>query len=145
LNGRYTIHGPQGYIEVLVEGRVAFSELVELIRKACSHPAWMKDLDWLMDLSAATVDLNDGEMRDLLNWMVSDPRCSFGRWAFIGGKTWDIRMARMATLFSDPSANLRVFVDRAPAEKWLHPRKPDPPQRGTKSRRPPNVPPGSRS
>jgi hypothetical protein len=119
MKGRYAIHDSQGYIEIHLEGSITFAELGALIGQAWSDPAWKREYDGLMDVSAATVDLSDGEMRDLLNWMVSDPRCSFGRWAFVGGKAGDIRMARMATLFSDPQAMLRIFLDRPSAEEWL--------------------------
>jgi hypothetical protein len=119
MKGRFTLHPSQGYIELHLEGSVTFSELGALIGQAWSDPGWKREYDGLIDFSAATVDLSDGETRDLLNWMVSDPRCSFGRWAFVGGKTGDIRMARLATLFADQETKLRVFLDRPSAKEWL--------------------------
>jgi hypothetical protein len=116
---RYIIHPGEGYIDSVFEGSVTLSELGAYVQRVWSDPAWRPEFSGLMDFSGATIDLSDADIGTLMKSMLSDPRCSFARWAFVVKTAADFGRLRKVDALVDREATLRIFFSRNDAEQWL--------------------------
>jgi hypothetical protein len=119
MNARYQIHPEKGYVESWLVGRITPSEMWEHTLRVWSEPEWKADLNGLMDLSNATLDFSDAELRSLLQSMMADPRCSLARWAFIVTTASTFGTLRKIDKLSEQQSTIRIFFSRDDAEKWL--------------------------
>jgi hypothetical protein len=114
-----TIHDQQGYIVTTIEGRVTLPELGAHIQSQWADPAWNSDFNGLLDFSAATIDIRDDELKGLTKAMQDDPRCSFGKWAFVVSTAANFAKLRLIDHVADVKSSIRIFFDRRQAEEWL--------------------------
>jgi len=119
MKASYQIQEKQGYIVTTLEGSVTLSELGAHIQSIWADPAWKSDYNGILDFSAATVDLSEKEIQELTKAMVNDPRCSFGRWAFVVSTASDFAKLRKIDPVAPVESTLRIFFDRRTAEEWL--------------------------
>jgi hypothetical protein len=121
MKARYVIHPGEGYVDTLFEGSVTLSEFGAYAQKVWSDPGWKPEFNGLMDFSGATIDLSDDEIKKLMKAILSDPRCSFARWAFVVTTAADFGRLRKMDALVDRESTLRIFFSRSDAEKWLLP------------------------
>src|SRR4051812_3166306 len=114
-----TIHDKEQYVATIFEGRVTLRELGAHIQSLWADPAWKNDYDGVLDFSAATLDLSELEVEGLTKSMATNPRCSFGKWAFVVSRAADFAKLRKIDESADLRATLRIFFDRRTAEGWL--------------------------
>lgn len=119
MKASYTIEEQRGYIVSKLEGSVTLPELGAHIESIWADPAWKNEFNGIIDFSAATIDLTETEIQGLTKAMESDPRCSFGKWAFVVSTAADFAKIRKVDLVADLNATLRIFFDRRSAEEWL--------------------------
>lgn len=119
MKATYTIHDKLGYVATILEGRVTLPDIGAHIHSIWSDPAWKKDYNGIIDFSAATIDLSENEIQGLTRAMATDPRCSFGRWAFVVSTAADFAKLRKVDPAADLRSTLRIFFDRPAAEAWL--------------------------
>jgi hypothetical protein len=119
MKASYTIDGKLGYILTTFEGSVTLPELGAHIESIWSDPAWRSDYNGILDFSAATVDLSESEILGLTKAMQTDPRCSFGRWAFVVSTAAAFAKLRKIDHVADVRSSIRVFFARRAAEDWL--------------------------
>lgn len=119
MKASYTIQDKLGYIVTTLEGSVTLPELGAYIQSIWADPAWKKDYNGILDFSAATIDLSEREIQLLTKSMQNDPRCSFGRWAFVVSTAATFAKLRKINPVADARATLRIFFDRRTAEEWL--------------------------
>lgn len=119
-----TIHVHRGYIATRFEGSVTLPELGAHIESLWADPRWKSDFNGILDFSAASIDMSEGEIQGLAKAMESDPRCSFGKWAFVVSTAADFAKIRKVDLVADINATLRIFFDHRSAEEWLLTHKP---------------------
>jgi hypothetical protein len=113
------IHDKLGYIVTTVEGSVTLPELGAHIQSVWADPAWKSDYNGILDFSAATIDLSDGELQNLTKGMQQDPRCSFGKWAFVVSTAAAFAKLRNVDHAADLRSSIRIFFDLRAAEGWL--------------------------
>lgn len=119
MRATYTIDEKLGYVATTLEGGVTLAELGAHIQSVWADPAWKKEFNGLLDFTAASIDLSDGEIQELSKAMMSDPRCSFGRWAFVVATSADFAKLRKIDEVAYLKSTLRIFFDRRAAESWL--------------------------
>jgi len=122
MNATYRIEDKLGYIVTTLEGSVTLPTLAAHIQSVWSDPAWKSEYNGVLDFSAATIDLSEKELQGLTRSMQSDPRCSFGKWAFVVSTAADFAKIRKIDAVTDPKSTLRIFFDLRTAEEWLRPR-----------------------
>lgn len=119
MRASYAIHDQQGYIVTTIEGRVTLPELGIHIQAIWADPAWKSHFNGLLDFTAATLDLSEREIQELTKGMQHDPRCSFGKWAFVVTTAADFAKLRKIDPVADVKSSIRIFFDRRQAEEWL--------------------------
>lgn len=119
MKATYAIDQKLGQVLTTFEGRVTLAELGAHIQSVWADPAWKKEFNGLLDFSAATLDLSVGEIQELSKAMMSDPRCSFGKWAFVVSTSADFAKLRKIDEVAYLKSTLRIFFDRRAAESWL--------------------------
>ncbi len=112
-------HPDRGVVVTTFGGRVTLPELGAHIQTLWSDPAWNPDYNGLLDFSDATIDLTESQIQDLTRSMTLDPRCSFGKFAFVVSKAVTFAKLRKIDDVADLRAALRIFFDRRTAEEWL--------------------------
>ncbi|HLY12499.1 MAG TPA: hypothetical protein VKW04_24560 [Planctomycetota bacterium] len=123
MNAEVRFHPDLGYVVTTVKGRITLPELGALVQSVWADPGWKPEYNGIMDFSAATLDLSEREMLELSTSMRADPRCSFGRWAFVVSTASDFGKLRKADHPEDVTVTMRIFFDRRTAEEWLLARK----------------------
>lgn len=119
MKATYKIHDKLGYIETTFEGSVTLPELGVHVQSIWADPAWKRDFNGILDFSAASIDLTEDELQGLTKAMQSDPRCSFGKWAFVVSTAAAFAKLRKIDQVADLRSSIRVFFDRRTAEEWL--------------------------
>ena len=119
MKASYRIQDQQGYIVTTLEGSVTLPELGAHVQSIWADPAWKNDYNGILDFSAATIDLSESELQGLTKSMQSDPRCSFGKWAFVVSTAASFSKLRKIDHVADVRSTLRIFFDRRTAEEWL--------------------------
>jgi len=119
MNARYVLHPDAGYIESTFEGTVTLVEMGLHIQQVWADPAWNPGFSGIMDFSRARIELSDDEIRSLTKSMTRDPRCSFARWAIVVSTADDFKVFRKADDMIGQESTLRIFFNRAEAERWL--------------------------
>jgi hypothetical protein len=119
MQATYIIHADLRYVITTVEGSVTLLELGAHIQAIWSDPAWKMDYNGILDFSAATIDLSESEIRDLTKSMMADPRCSFGKWAFVVSTAAAFAKLREIEHVAGLRSTLRMFFDLRSAEEWL--------------------------
>jgi hypothetical protein len=119
VRASYVIHDQQGYVVTSIEGSVTLPELGAHIQVIWADPAWKSHFNALLDFSAATVDLSEGELKGLTKAMQDDPRCSFGKFAFVVSTAASFAKLRLIDQVADVKSSIRIFFDRRKAEEWL--------------------------
>jgi hypothetical protein len=124
MKASYSINEKLGYIVTIFEGSVTLSDLGAHVESIWADPAWKNDFNGILDFSAASLDMSESEIQGLTKAMESDPRCSFGKWAFVVATAADFAKIRKVDLVADINATLRIFFDRRSALEWLLTHKP---------------------
>lgn len=124
MKASYAINDQLGCILTVFEGSVTLPELGAHIESIWADPAWKNDFNGILDFSAASIDMSEAEIQGLTKAMENDPRCSFGKWAFVVSTAADFAKLRKVDLVADINATLRIFFDRRSAEEWLLAHKP---------------------
>jgi len=119
MNARYKIHPGEGYTESWIEGVITPFEMFEFSQRVWSDPEWKAELNGLMDLSAATFEAGDDDLRNLLKAMLADHRCSLARWAFVVSTASTFATLRKVDQLTAQQSTFRIFFTRDEAEKWL--------------------------
>lgn len=120
MRAHYEILPERGLVLETFEGRVTVAALVPFFQSLYADPAWDPSFDGLADLTAATIDMDFDDMTKLVGYMRSSGSASRGRWAFVVGSTLNLGMSRMfQTLSDDLQDDLRFFLDREEALRWL--------------------------
>jgi len=119
MKATYRIDGKRGCILTTLEGSVTLADLGAHIQSIWEDPEWKSDYNGLLDFSAATIDLSESEIQDLTRSMQTDPRCSFGKWAFVVSTAESFSKLRKVDHVADLRSTLRIFFDRRTAEDWL--------------------------
>lgn len=120
MRAHYEILPERGLVIETFEGRVTMTALVPFFQSLYADPAWDPGFDGLADFSAATIDMDFDEMSRLVGYMKSSGTASRGRWAFVVGSALNLGMSRMfQTLSDDLQSDLRFFLDREDALRWL--------------------------
>lgn len=113
------IHERLGYIVTTVEGSVTLPELGAHVQSVWADPAWKSDFNGILDFSAASIDLTESEIQNLTKAMQHDPRCSFGKWAFVVSTADAFAKLRNVDHVADLRSSIRIFFDLRAAEDWL--------------------------
>lgn len=119
MKTRTTINEKLGVVTTVYEGTITLPDLGAHIQSVWADPAWKSTYNGLMDFSAATIDMSDRDVQMLTKSMASDPRCSFGKWAFVVSTAADFAKLRKVDAAADLKSTLRIFFDRRSAETWL--------------------------
>lgn len=119
MKASYKFQEQLRYIDSKLEGSVTLPELAAHIQTIWGDPAWKKDYNGIMDFTAATLDLSETEIQLLTQSMQTDPRCSFGKWAFVVSTAETFGKLRKIDHVADVRSTLRIFFDRRSAEDWL--------------------------
>ena len=119
MRASYTINDRLGSIVTTFEGSVTLPELGAHIQSIWSDPAWRSTYNGLLDFTAATLDMSEREIQELTKAMQHDPRCSFGKWAFVVSTAAEFAKIRKIDDVADIKSSLRIFFDRRTAEEWL--------------------------
>jgi len=119
MKASYRIQEQLGYIVTTLEGSVTLAELGAHVQTVWADPGWRSDYNGILDFSAATIDLSESELQGLTKAMQTDPRCSFGKWAFVVSTAEAFAKLRKIDQVADVRSSVRVFFDRREAEEWL--------------------------
>lgn len=120
MKAHYEIFPERSLVIETFEGRVTMTALVPFFQSLYADPAWDPGLNGLADFSAATIDMDFDEMSRLVGYMKNSGTASRGRWAFVVGSALNLGMSRMfQTLSEDLQSDLRFFLDREEALRWL--------------------------
>jgi hypothetical protein len=120
MKAHYEIDSKRGLVIETFEGRVTLKALVPFFQGLYADPKWDPSYDGLADLTAATIDMDFDDMAKLVGYMRSSGSASRGRWAFVVGSALNLGMSRMfQTLSDDLQDDLRFFLDREDALRWL--------------------------
>jgi hypothetical protein len=119
MKARYKIHPDKEYLESWVEGRVTPSDYWEHAQQVWSDPDWSADIGGLIDFTQPKFEFSDAELRELMEAMLADSRCSLARWAFVATTADTFALMRKVDQLSDQQSTLRIFFSRADAEAWL--------------------------
>lgn len=119
MKASYQIHSDQGYVTVAFEGTVTLPELGAHVQTVWSDKRWRNTYNGIIDCAAATLNITPAEIRNLTQAMMSDPRCSFAKWAFVVSNAETFAMLRNVNEVADLKSALRIFFDRRAAEAWL--------------------------
>jgi hypothetical protein len=123
MEARYEICTVQGYVEEVFEGSITKTELVEFFNRMLADPKWRPNLNILVDLSGASVDLNFDDMYAVVGFLKTAAVESHPRCAFIAPQTVNYGMLRMyESLSDDLHDEMRLFTERNEALEWLLPR-----------------------
>ena len=119
MKASYRIQEKLGYLVTTLEGSVTLAELGAHVQTIWADPGWKSDYNGILDFSAATIDLSESELQGLTKAMQTDPRCSFGKWAFVVSTAEAFAKLRKIDQVADVRSSVRVFFDRREAEEWL--------------------------
>lgn len=120
MRAHYEIHAERGLVIETFEGRVTLQALVPFFQSLYADPGWDPRFDGLADLSNAVIDMDFDDMSRLVGYMRSSGSASTGRWAFVVGSALNLGMSRMfQTMSDDLQSDLRFFLDRDEAVRWL--------------------------
>jgi len=119
---RSIIEKENGLIRTTASGRVSGAELVDYYRRLRGHPDFKRTLNEIFDASQVeAVDMTADDVRRLS--AVTEEYTSVGvpvKVAIVAPGDLEFGMSRMYEMLQVQSINtLKVFRERAPAERWI--------------------------
>lgn len=120
MRATYEIHPERSLVLETFEGRVTLKGLVPFFQSIYEDPSYDPRFDGLADFSDAQIDMDFDDMTRLVGFFRQSGSASRGRWAFVVGSALNLGMSRMfQTLSEDLQDDLRFFLDREEAMRWL--------------------------
>jgi hypothetical protein len=104
-------------------GSLDLSDFANYFKAVTRHPDYRRDMDRLLDLSAATVEMSPGQMWQMLE-MVKQAGFGAARVAVVAGDEQTLELARIYAMIAVSSeSQVEVFPTVEAGEAWLRARR----------------------
>lgn len=100
-------------------GKVVLADMKSMLSAMVSDPCWSADFNGLIDLSEASLDLSANDVLRLALVMRHEPNRTKGWLVYVATNPTTFGIVRMLGYWSRSTDRLRIFADRAEAERWL--------------------------
>lgn len=117
----YSIHPERNLIRRTLWGRITVDELRDMIASLRSDPHYRAQMDVLVDLRNAEVDISYDQMTDYTRYLAGN-NSTVGRQAIVVSRQLEFGLARMYEQLTENTVlrtDLRVFMDMEEAELWI--------------------------
>jgi hypothetical protein len=128
LTTDYPSSGTVGYYRIDKErrvrieeyhGKTELSDLKSVISSMASDPCWSADFHGLIDFSDAELELSANDILRLALVLRHEEYRSHGWLAFVATNSTTYGIVRMLGYWSRNTDRMRIFQNRAEAERWL--------------------------
>lgn len=117
--GNYRIDSARKLRVEEYHGKVVLADLKSMLSAMVSDPCWSADFNGLVDLSQASLDLSANDVLRLALVMKHEPNRTRGWQVYVATNPTTFGIVRMLGYWSRSTDRLRIFADRADAERWL--------------------------